>query len=841
MSSLTNASVQTALEALPWPECNNTYDGLCVDNWPSGKGAVVYYDWSACSSSFINLPGINLLPDWLLGCMWALFLIWLFFGIAIISDAFVASIEVITAQTHIVVRVDRAGNRVEREEEVWNWAVANITVMAVGTSSPEILLSLIDTLLTLNKPAGQLGASAIVGSAAYNLFGISAVCTLCLPAGTFRKIAHLKVFIWTTSWSLWAYFWLWVVYKKVSPNVIEVWEAWLTLAFMPLFVWSTYMVDTRGWNWLAPHKNSVMVPKGLSDEESNAGTEGKGTTMVGQGGNFCKHSILYYRAMAMQHMGGNIHAIRSDAYPGQHAHAQENGSAPLIGRSGDRAGPTRGGIRQADLDALDRNVPAVFMKSPEVAVLECKGEAKLTVVRMHGDLKATVTVRYATRDDTAMAGLDYEPAEGELVFGPGEQAKDIVVRIIDDDMSEPDVVFLVELLGAVAVGGGGNGAVNLLQATTAVTIVDDDDSGVVMFELPTFEARMQGSTASVVVVRRHGADGAVSIDYVTKDGSAEAGKHFAAARGRLEFGPGEVRKVVSVPLLPMPAHDPSSNGIVTPAFRLVLSNPLGGVALGARKECRVALVPTAMLSKGEAGDKTGSHGSDGKFYLWSRWAEQFKTAMTLEFEEDDDNLFAAVSLHYVSITYKLMAACCPPAEWGQGYPLFSASLLLLAGLMAIVKEVGEMFGCACGLSDVMTGLSIVALGTSLPDAFVSRMAALSSDNADAAIGNIMGSNTCNVFLGLGLPWVIASSYYEAQGEAFFSQSGSLGFSLMIYFILAVVAIAILMWRRYAAGGELGASNLLEQWGLGALLGGLWLLFLLLSGLNDYGHIPDVGM
>eukprot|EP00955_Chlamydomonas_euryale_P078263 363121-Chlamydomonas_euryale.AAC.1 len=84
------------------------------------------------------------------------------------------------------------------------------------------------------------------------------------------------------------------------------------------------------------------------------------------------------------------------------------------------------------------------MKSPEVAVLECKGEAKLTVVRMHGDLKATVTVRYATRDDTAMAGLDYEPAEGELVFGPGEQAKDIVVRIIDDDMSEPDVVFLVE-------------------------------------------------------------------------------------------------------------------------------------------------------------------------------------------------------------------------------------------------------------------------------------------------------------------------------------------------------------------------------------------------------------
>jgi len=839
MASVTVASVQTALETFMLPACNNTYSGLCIDNWSSGKGSIVYYDFASCSSSFINLPGINLLPNWLLGCMWALFLLWLFFGIAIISDAFVAGIEVITAQTHIVVRIDKAGNRVEREEEVWNWVVANITLLAVGSSSPEILLSLIDTLLTLDQPAGQIGASTIVGSAAYNLFIISAVCMVCLPAGTFRKIEHLKVFIWTTSWSLWAYFWLWIVYKKVSPNVIEVWEAWVTLAFMPLFVWSTYMVDTRGWNWFAPHKNSVVVPvddEGRPDEESGGAAAGdKGATPVGQGGAVNKHTILYYRAMAMQNMGGNIHATRSDA-DGHNGQTQD-GTAPLLGKGNRRANAIMAGLQQTDLDGLDRKIPAVFMKSPEVAVLESKNEARLTVVRMHGDLKATVTVRYATKDDTAVAGLDYEPVEGELVFGPGEEAKDIVVRIIDDDMSEPDVVFTVELSGAAAAG---DGPVNLLQATTAVTIVDDDDSGLVMFELPTFEAGMQDSTASVVVVRRHGADGAVSIDFATKDGSAEAGKHFAAARGRLEFAPGEVRKTVSVPLLPVPALDPSSKGIISPAFRLVLSNPMGGVTLGARKECRVVLVPGTLLGDGEAGDKTDA-GGDGGFDLWRVWAEQFKTAMTLEFEEDDDNLFAAVSLHYVSITYKLMAACCPPAEWGQGYPLFSASLLLLAGLMAIVKEVGEMFGCACGLSDVMTGLSIVALGTSLPDTFASRMAALSSDTADAAIGNIMGSNCCNVFLGLGIPWAIAASYYEAKSEPFFSQSGSLGFSLMIYFILAVVAIALLMWRRYGAGGELGAVTRNEQYGYGALLGALWLLFLLLSGLNDYGHIPDVGM
>eukprot|EP00955_Chlamydomonas_euryale_P042097 352205-Chlamydomonas_euryale.AAC.6 len=101
--------------------------------------------------------------------------------------------QVITAKTHMVKRQDSKGNVVMREEPVWNWAVANITLLAVGSSSPEILLSLVDTIITLNQPAGQIGASTIVGSAAFNLFIIAAVCMVSLPTGTFRKIEHFKV------------------------------------------------------------------------------------------------------------------------------------------------------------------------------------------------------------------------------------------------------------------------------------------------------------------------------------------------------------------------------------------------------------------------------------------------------------------------------------------------------------------------------------------------------------------------------------------------------------------------------------------------------------------------
>ncbi|GFH27543.1 uncharacterized protein HaLaN_25880, partial [Haematococcus lacustris] len=58
----------------------------------------------------------------------------------------------------------------------------------------------------------------------------------------------------------------------------------------------------------------------------------------------------------------------------------------------------------------------------------------------------------------------------------------------------------------------------------------------------------------------------------------------------------------------------------------------------------------------------------------------------------------------------------------------------------------------------MTGLSLVAAGTSLPDTLASRMAAMHDDTADAAIGNITASNSVNVLLGLGFPWVITSIY-----------------------------------------------------------------------------------
>mmetsp|Transcript_13605 Transcript_13605/g.17738 ORF Transcript_13605/g.17738 Transcript_13605/m.17738 type:complete len:212 (-) Transcript_13605:129-764(-) len=69
-------------------------------------------------------------------------LLWCFVGISIIADIFMGSIEVITSKEKVVQMPD--GSRVT--VKIWNATVANLTLMALGSSAPEILLSVIEIL-----------------------------------------------------------------------------------------------------------------------------------------------------------------------------------------------------------------------------------------------------------------------------------------------------------------------------------------------------------------------------------------------------------------------------------------------------------------------------------------------------------------------------------------------------------------------------------------------------------------------------------------------------------------------------------------------------------------------
>ena len=73
-----------------------------------------------------------------------------------------------------------------------------------------------------------------------------------------------------------------------------------------------------------------------------------------------------------------------------------------------------------------------------------------------------------------------------------------------------------------------------------------------------------------------------------------------------------------------------------------------------------------------------------------------------------------------------MFSIIPPIKWGGGKYAFIVALTLIGMITGIVGEVAELIGCVLGLPSQITAITLVAVGTSLPDTFASVTAARSS-------------------------------------------------------------------------------------------------------------------
>lgn len=114
--------------------------------------------------------------------------------------------------------------------------------MALGSSAPEILLSVIEAVQSLGKTPGELGPSTIVGSAAFNLLVISGLSIMAVGDKP-KKINDLGVFAITTISSLWAYVWMLIVLKYWTPGFVSLSEAVLTLIFFFLLLFLAFTAD----------------------------------------------------------------------------------------------------------------------------------------------------------------------------------------------------------------------------------------------------------------------------------------------------------------------------------------------------------------------------------------------------------------------------------------------------------------------------------------------------------------------------------------------------------------------------------------------------------------------
>ena len=118
-------------------------------------------------------------------------------------------------------------------------------------------------------------------------------------------------------------------------------------------------------------------------------------------------------------------------------------------------------------------------------------------------------------------------------------------------------------------------------------------------------------------------------------------------------------------------------------------------------------------------------------------------------------------------------------------------VLVIIGGQVVVNSATEL-ARAFGLSEAFIGLTIVAVGTSLPELVTSIVAARKGEN-DLALGNVIGSNICNILLILG-----ASAAIHPITVSIFSV-----YDLIILSVVSIVAYLLAFRKQsynWAKGG-----------------------------------------
>lgn len=162
-----------------------------------------------------------------------------------------------------------------------------------------------------------------------------------------------------------------------------------------------------------------------------------------------------------------------------------------------------------------------------------------------------------------------------------------------------------------------------------------------------------------------------------------------------------------------------------------------------------------------------------------------------------------------------------PAE---GVSIGKAVLYLLVGLvLLIVSSRMLVWGAvymahALGVSDLLIGLTIVAVGTSLPELASSIAAARRGEN-DLAVGNIIGSNIFNTLVVVGLASVIAP--IKAADPEVMSRDVPIMSALTLFLFLICIPVKKKNGKRVSGFGRIG----------GALFLSLYVAYLVLLGIQ----------
>jgi Tol biopolymer transport system component/predicted secreted protein len=223
---------------------------------------------------------------------------------------------------------------------------------------------------------------------------------------------------------------------------------------------------------------------------------------------------------------------------------------------------------------INDNDPTPSLSINDVSVAE--GDAGTTSAAFTVTLSAasgqTVRLNYATADNSAVAGSDYQSTSGMLTFNPGDTTATVTVLVNGDTTFEPNETFFVNLsspTNATISDSQGQGTIfndDAAPPTPTLSINDltnitEGNSGT---SIATFNVTLSPSSSQTV-----------TVDFATANGTATiAGNDYQSASGMLTFHPGDTSKPINVTI--------NGDTLVEldETFFVNLTNATGGAAIG---------------------------------------------------------------------------------------------------------------------------------------------------------------------------------------------------------------------------------------------------------------------
>lgn len=272
-----------------------------------------------------------------------------------------------------------------------------------------------------------------------------------------------------------------------------------------------------------------------------------------------------------------------------------NLTTPANGTISDSQGV--GTINNDDISAS----PTISINDVSIAEGNSGTSSASFTVSLSASSSQTITVNYATADNSATAPGDYTATSGQLTFTPGQTTQPVSVTIKGDTDFEANETYFVNLSSAV------NATISDGQGQGTITN-DDTQPTISINDVSVTEGNAGTTQASFTVSLSNLSSQTITVNYATSAGTATAGTDYVTTSGTVTINPGTSSQPVNVTVngdLLNEANETFNVNLTTPS-NATISDNLGVGTINNDDAQPNLSINDVSVTEGNAGTTTAS-------------------------------------------------------------------------------------------------------------------------------------------------------------------------------------------------------------------------------------------